>query len=133
LKEAVLSTAQEDNKRIVTAFYELAFNQQKPAEAARKYIDLPYTQHNPDVPNGPEGFNQFAEEFLKSNPKVKATIFKALADGDLVVLHVHIKMNESDRGIAVAEFFRLKDKKIVEHWDVMQPVPDKTTSGNSMF
>ena len=127
------STTQEDNKRIVTAFYELAFNQQKPVEAARKYIDLPYTQHNPDVSNGPEGFNQFAEEFLKRNPKVKATIFKALADGDLVVLHVHIKMNESDRGIAVAEFFRLKDKKIVEHWDIMQPVPDKTTSGNSMF
>jgi predicted SnoaL-like aldol condensation-catalyzing enzyme len=128
-----MNTTQEDNKQIVTAFYELAFNQHKPVEAARKYIDLPYTQHNPDVPNGPEGFNQFAGDFLKKNPKLKVTIFKTLADGDLVVLHVNIKMNESDRGLAVAEFFRLKNKKIVEHWDVMQPVPKKTASGNSMF
>jgi predicted SnoaL-like aldol condensation-catalyzing enzyme len=42
-------------------------------------------------------------------------------------------MNKSDRGVAAAEFFRLKDKKIVEHWDVMQPVPEKSASGNPMF
>ena len=130
---AQAETTQEENKQIVTPFYELAFNQHKPAEAARKYIALPYTQHNPTVADGPEGFNHFADAFLKKNPKVKVTIFKTLADGDLVVLHVNIKMNESDRGLAVAEFFRLKDKKIVEHWDVMQPVPEKTASGNPMF
>ena len=126
-------TTQEENKQIVSAFYELAFNQHKPAEAARKYIAPPYTQHNPTVTDGLKGFNQFAGEFLKTNPNLKVAIFKTLADGELVVLHVHIKMNESDRGIAVAEFFRLKDKKIVEHWDVMQPVPEKTASGNAMF
>ena len=126
-------TTQEENKQIVSAFYELAFNQHKPAEAARKYIAPPYTQHNPTVADGLKGFNQFAGAFLKTNPNLKVAIFKTLADGELVVLHVHIKMNESDRGIAVAEFFRLKDKKIVEHWDVMQPVPEKTASGNPMF
>jgi len=128
-----MSTTQEANKTIVTEFYELAFNQHKPVEAASKYIDLPYTQHNPDVPDGPEGFNQFARDFLKKNPKLKATIFNTIADGDLVVLHVNIKMNESDRGIAVAEFFRLKNTQIVEHWDVTQPVPETTASGNPMF
>jgi predicted SnoaL-like aldol condensation-catalyzing enzyme len=128
-----LNTTQEENKKIVTAFYELAFNQRKPEDAARKYIALPYTQHNPDVANGPEGFNQFAAEFLKKHPKVRVNIFKALADGDHVVLHVNIKLNESDRGVAVAEFFRLENKKIVEHWDVMQPVPERTASGNPMF
>jgi predicted SnoaL-like aldol condensation-catalyzing enzyme len=128
-----MSTMHGENKKIVTEFYELAFNQHKPVEAASKYIDLHYVQHNPDVPDGPKGFNQFAREFLKKNPKLKATIFKTIAEGDLVVLHVNIKMNESDRGIAVAEFFRLKNKKIVEHWDVMQPVPEKTASGNPMF
>ncbi len=126
-------TTQEENKQIVSAFYELAFNQHKPADAARKYIAPPYTQHNPTVADGLKGFNQFAGEFLKTNPNLKVAIFKTLADSDLVVLHVHLKMNESDRGIAVAEFFRLKDKKIVEYWDVMQPVPEKTASGNAMF
>ena len=130
---AQAETTQEENKQIVTAFYELAFNQHKPAEAARKYIAPPYTQHNPTVADGPESFIQFVEEILKKNPHLKVTIFKILTDGDLVVLHVNIKMNGSDRGLAVAEFFRLKDKNIVEHWDVTQPVPEKTASGNPMF
>jgi predicted SnoaL-like aldol condensation-catalyzing enzyme len=130
---AQAGTTQQENKQIVTAFYELAFNQHKPAEAARKYVAPPYTQHNPTVADGPEGFNQFAREFIKEHPNLKVTIFKTLADGDLVVLHVNIKMNESDRGLAVAEFFRLKDKKIVEHWDVMQPVPIESKNSNTMF
>jgi len=37
------------------------------------------------------------------------------------------------RGLAIAELFRLKNGKIIEHWDVVQPVPQQTASGNSMF
>lgn len=130
---AQAGATQQENKQIVIAFYELAFKQHKPAEAARKYVARPYTQHNPTVADGPEGFNQFAIEFIKANPNLKVTMFKTLADGDLVVLHVNIKRNEGDRGLAVAEFFRLKDKKIVEHWDVMQPVPAESKNSNTMF
>src|SRR5258708_3592269 len=64
----IMNTTQVENKAIVTAFYELAFNQHNPAEAARKYIAYPYMQHNPDVPDRPEGFNQFAGEMLKKYP-----------------------------------------------------------------
>jgi predicted SnoaL-like aldol condensation-catalyzing enzyme len=123
----------DDNKRLVTEFYELAINQQKPAEAARKYIELPYRQHNPEVPDGPDGFVQFISGMQKKHPKLKVVISKALADDDLVALHVHLTREPNDPGLAVAEFFRLKNGKIIEHWDVLQPVPEKTTSGNSMF
>ena len=123
----------DENKRLVTDFYELAINQQKPAEAARKYIELPYRQHNPEVPDGPEGFVQFINGMQKKHPKLKVMISKALADDDLVALHVHLTREPNDPGLAVAEFFRLKNGKIIEHWDVLQPVPQKTASGNSMF
>ena len=123
----------DDNKRLVTEFYELAINQQKPAEAARKYIALPYRQHNPEVPDGPDGFVQFISGMQKKHPKLKVVISKALADDDLVALHVHLTRKPNDTGLAVAEFFRLKNGKIIEHWDVLQPVPEKTASGNSMF
>jgi predicted SnoaL-like aldol condensation-catalyzing enzyme len=123
----------DDNKRLVTEFYELAINQQKPAEAARKYIELPYRQHNPEVPDGPDGFVQFISGMQKKHPKLKVVISKALADDDLVALHVHLTREPNDTGLAVAEFFRLKNGKIIEHWDVLQPVPEKTASGNSMF
>jgi predicted SnoaL-like aldol condensation-catalyzing enzyme len=57
----------------------------------------------------------------------------ALADDDLVALHVHLTREPNDPGLAIAELFRLKDRKIIEHWDVVQPVPEKTASGNTMF
>jgi predicted SnoaL-like aldol condensation-catalyzing enzyme len=123
----------DDNKQLVTEFYELAINQQQPAEAARRYIELSYRQHNPEVPDGPDGFVQFINGMQKKHPKLKVVISKALADDDLVALHVHLTREPNDPGLAVAEFFRLKNGKIIEHWDVLQPVPEKTASGNSMF
>src|SRR5580692_1996086 len=80
-----------ENKRLVTEFYELAINQRKPAEAARKYIEFPYRQHNPEVADGPDSFVQFIAEMQKKHPKLKVVISKALADDDLVALHVHLK------------------------------------------
>ena len=127
-------TLEEKNKELVTAFYELAINQKKPTESADRYIGLPYTQHNPEVPkNGPDGFIQFIEGMFKKHPGLRVIIHKAVADGNVVALHVHLKRDESDPGIAVAEFFRVENGRIVEHWDVMQPVPEKTASGNAMF
>jgi predicted SnoaL-like aldol condensation-catalyzing enzyme len=127
-------TEEEKNKALVMAFYELAINQKQPAESADKYIGLPYTQHNPEVPlNGPEGFLQFIGGMFRKHPDLKVVIHKAVADEKFVALHVHLKRDENDSGIAVAEFFRISNGKIVEHWDVMQPVPEKTASGNPMF
>jgi predicted SnoaL-like aldol condensation-catalyzing enzyme len=127
-------TVEEKNKELVMAFYELAINQRKPTEAAGKYIGLPYTQHNPEVPkNGPEGFIEFITGMFKKHPRLIVVVHRAVADENLVALHVQLKLHESDPGIAVAEFFRVADGRIVEHWDVMQPVPEKTASGNSMF
>jgi predicted SnoaL-like aldol condensation-catalyzing enzyme len=120
-------------QRLVTEFYELAINQQKPAEAARKYIEFPYRQHNPEVVDGPDGFVQFISAMQEKHPKLKVVISKVLADDDLVALHVHLTREASDPGLAIAELFRLKNGKIIEHWDVVQPVPAKTASGNSMF
>src|ERR1700730_17575697 len=110
-----------DNKRLVTEFYDLAINQQKPAEAVRKYIELPYRQHNPEVVDGPDGFVQYISGMQQQHPKLKVAISKVLADDDLVVLHVHLTREPNDRGLAIAEFFRLKSGKIIEHWDVVQP------------
>jgi predicted SnoaL-like aldol condensation-catalyzing enzyme len=85
------------------------------------------------VADGPDGFVQFIAEMQKKHPKLKVVISKVLADDDLVALHVHLTREANDPGLAIAELFRLKNGKIIEHWDVVQPVPQKTASGNSMF
>ncbi len=126
-------TVQESNKKVVTEFYEMAFNQHKPTEAAKKYLGDKYIQHNPMVPNGAAAFYGFFEGFFKKYPKSHVIIHRVLADGDLVALHLHSKLDEKDLGRAVVDIFRLENGKIVEHFDVVQNVPAKTANGNTMF
>ena len=130
---AIGGAVQENNKKIVRDFYELAFNQHKPTEAAKKYIGDKYIQHNPNVPNGAPAFYVYFEEFFKNNPRSHVVVHHAIADGDLVALHLNSKIDEGDRGRAIVDIFRLENGKIVEHFDVIQQVPEKTVNGNTMF
>lgn len=122
----------ETNKKIVYDFYNLALNQQKPAEAVKKYVGNKYIQHNPYVPDGTAAFINYFEDFFKKNPKARADIKKVIGDGDLIALHVHFKKNENDRGSAIVDIFRVEDGKVVEHWDVIQEIPESTANANAM-
>ncbi|MDG2951248.1 nuclear transport factor 2 family protein [Exercitatus varius] len=131
---AMAQTTPEQNKANALAFYEMAFNQHKVQEATDKYIGKAYLQHNPTVADGGKAFVDAFVPFLKANPKSRAEIKRAVSDGDLVMLHVHSKLNDEDRGEAVVDIFRFDENgKIVEHWDVIQAVPEKTESGRGMF
>lgn len=129
---AAVATA-EQNKKTVTDFYNLAFNQHKPTEAAKKYIGSQYIQHNPNVPNGAEAFYGYFEGYFKQNPKSHVEFKHVIADGDVVALHLISKKDDKDRGRAIVDIFRLENGKIVEHWDVIQDIPEKTVSGNPML
>ena len=126
---------EESNKKIVLAFYDAAINQ-KDFEAASKYLGDEYIQHNPLAADGPEGLKNFLA-FAKENLKEYRTDFKQVfADGDYVIVHAHARSNPndpSDRGSAVMDIFRLENGKVVEHWDVIQPVPEKAANDNGMF
>ncbi len=123
----------EQNKVLVATFYEMAFVAHKPKEAADKYLNPSYRQHNPNVGDGRQPFVDFFVPFFEKNPEAQTEIKRVIAEGDLVVLHVHSKVSKADPGRAVVDIFRVKDGKIVEHWDVMQPVPEKSVNSNSMF
>lgn len=127
------SPTEAENARIVVAFYDLAFNQHRPTEAARLYIGDRYIQHNPGVPNGAEPFYAYFEGFFRDNPQSRATIHRVIADGDLVALHVHSQETPDDPGRAIVDIFRVENGRIIEHFDVIQSVPATTANGNTMF
>jgi len=125
----------EHNKRIVREFYDLAFNQHKPLEAAMKYLAVNYIQHNPHVADGRQGF---IDAF--SNPKEpdqSVTVFKRfIAEDDLVVIHsqgIDHPQNKADLVVAVIDIFRVKGDLITEHWDVGEKVPALSKNTNTMF
>jgi len=122
-----------DNKKTVISFYNLSFVDHKPQEAADRYIGNRYVQHNPHVPDGKKAFTDYFVPFFKEHPDAKSEIKHAVAEGDLVVLHVLGKKDKSDRGKAVVDIFRVENDKIVEHWDVMQEIPEKAANQNTMF
>jgi predicted SnoaL-like aldol condensation-catalyzing enzyme len=127
------ATANETNKLVVQQFYETAFNGHDPASAMSKYVGSRYIQHNPMAGDGKQPFIDFFTEFYKKHPKARVVIKRLISEGDLVVVHTHSRLDESDRGNAVVDIFRLEKGKIVEHWDVMQPVPEKSANDNGMF
>jgi predicted SnoaL-like aldol condensation-catalyzing enzyme len=130
---AATKTTAETNKKMVRDFYEMAFNSHQPTEAAKKYIGSKYIQHNPGVPDGAEAFYAYFEGYFKANPQSKVEIKRVIGEGDLVVLHLLSKQNDQDRGRAIVDIFRVEEGKIVEHWDVIQDIPEKSANKNTMF
>ena len=124
---------QDLNKETVVAFYDAAINN-KDFEAASAYLGDRYTQHNPLAADGPEGLKAFLD-FAKDNlSSFKVEFKRVLADGDFVIVHAHATSGQpEDRGSAVMDIFRLEDGKVVEHWDVIQPIPETARNENTMF
>ena len=123
---------QEQNKKAVVEFYDKAINQ-KDFEAASKYMGSRYTQHNPNAADGPEGLKAFLGFLKEKFPASRSEIKRVLADGDYVILHVHAVREPGTRGNAIIDIFKLENGKIVEHWDVVQPIPEKAANTNGMF
>src|SRR5258708_4097537 len=122
----------EANKKIVVDFYEKGLNQ-KDYDAAAKHFGPRYVQHNPGAANGPEGFKRLIGFLKEKFPNSRNEIKRVIAEGDLVVLHVHSKRSPEDRGRAIVDIFKVENGKIVEHWDVVQDVPEKSANDNTMF
>ena len=105
----------ERDKKTVVDFYEKALNQ--------KDFDA----------EGPEGLRAFLGFLKEKFPNSRSEIKRVFADGDYVILHVHAVREPGTRGNAIVDIFRLEDGKIVEHWDVVQPIPEKAANPNGMF
>ncbi|MEN2398573.1 ester cyclase [Flavobacterium sp. MC2016-06] len=102
-------------------------------EAFRLYIGKNFKHHNVYFKGDADTLMLAMEESSRQNPNKIFKIHHALVDKDLVAVHSHVKQNSKDSGVAVVHIFRFEEDKIVELWDLGQPVPAETINKNGMF
>jgi len=120
-------------KQVVTKFMTEFYVDKKVREAFETWVDPGYVQHNPMAETGREAAIKFLEPFFAKNPNINYSIKRIIADGNLVAVHSHGKFAPDDRGIAVVDILRVEGCKVMEHWDVVQPIPEKSANTNGMF
>ncbi len=124
-------------KQVVSQFMDEFYIQKKVRSSFEKWVDPDYIQHNPYAATGRDAAIAFLEPFVANNPTQKTTIHRIIADGNIVAVHSHGWNETGDaaakRGFAVVDIFRVEGCKVMEHWDVLSPVPEAGANTNTMF
>jgi predicted SnoaL-like aldol condensation-catalyzing enzyme len=123
-------------REVAERFIELFHHQDQVGDAFRCWVHPDYIQHNPNAPTGRDATTAFLENAVRNNPDLTHDVKRVIiGDGDLVAVHHHFRRTKDERGWAVVDILRIENGYVVEHWDVMQPVPDPadTKNDNSMF
>jgi len=122
----------ERNRAIVTEFARLFYAEKAVRKAFETYVVPDYIQHNPGIADGRDAAIAALEPMF-SRPGATFDVKRILVDGPYAVIHLHGRGDPTSPGAAVADIYRLEDGKIVEHWDVIQPMPAKSANPHPMF
>jgi len=122
----------ENNKDIAVAFLELASSGEV-GEAYSRFVGAGFKHHNPFFEGSAEALSAGMEENARQNPDKIFEVKRAIVEGDFVVVHSHVRQNPDDLGAAVVHIFRFENGKIIELWDIGQPIPKESANQYGMF
>ena len=118
---------------LVSRFSELFFVEKKWREAFLTYVAEDYIQHNPMAQDGRAEALRHLGPVFDANSGLKVDIKRIFGDETHVAVHYHSVMQPGTKGFAAVDMFRVKNCKIVEHWDVIQPMPENSANPHPMF
>lgn len=123
----------DQNKKNAIAFYKTAY-EGRPRKAVELYVGAEYIQHNPSVGDGKEAFIAYFDRLAGEYPNKSIEFVRSVAEGNLVALHTRQIWPDINKEYITMDFFRFdKNGKIVEHWDAIQQIPEKSANNNTMF
>ena len=127
-----VSETTEANRRVLLDFIDLFYHQRKVRLAFERHVVEEYIQHNPNIGDGREAAIN-ALEPLFGSPDSSFQLHRILVDGDLAAIHLRGRRSPQALGGAVVDLYRFAGGKIVEHWDVLQPIPESALNPHPMF
>jgi predicted SnoaL-like aldol condensation-catalyzing enzyme len=122
-----------DNKKdTAVAFLKLASSGDV-REAYDKFVGEGFRHHNPYFEGSADSLQAGMEENARQNPDKALEVKRVIAEGDLVVVHAHVRHKPDDLGAALVHIFRFENDRIVELWDLGQPVLEESPNQYGMF
>ena len=122
------------NRAIVEAFYRQALIEKQPRAAFAKHVAPDFVEHKPDIAQPTrDGAAEFLAGIIADLPTARWEVLRVIADGDLVALHARFTPAPGAPAYAIADFFRVKDCRIVEHWDVVAGPPKEQANPKPRF
>lgn len=126
------SAEETRNLAVVLEMYQAVFGTFDIGQIER-FFSPNYRQHSLAARDGRQGLKELMLQLKQTSPQIRSEVRKAFADGDHVIVHVHGRAHPQDNGVAVVDIFRLDDGLIVEHWDVVQRIPEVLPHANGVF
>lgn len=120
------------NKDTAVAFLKMSSSGEAGA-AYRQFVGEGFHHHNPFFEGSAEALRAGMEENARQNPNKVLEVKRVIAEGDFVVTHSHVRQKPNDRGAAVVHIFRFENGRIMELWDLGQPVPENSPNQYGMF
>jgi predicted SnoaL-like aldol condensation-catalyzing enzyme len=126
---------ESEPEAVIREYVRMGLNDGNVVGAAERYIAPNFRQHSPHIPDGREGLIAYFKlrAAQPGAPTRINSVSHILADGDLVLVTRHTMTKEDPLGTMAGDLFRVQNSLIVEHWDVMQPVPTTSVNGNKMW
>ena len=126
--------SKKPNAQKAIAFLDMVFNQKKVKEGFDKYVGDKYIQHNPIAADGKEAAVEVLGKVHAEVPTLELRRSSTPTSTATSPSFIRcVRMKPEDRGNAVVDIFRFEKGKVVEHWDVVQPIPEKSANNNTMF
>ena len=124
----------EASRALVLAYLAMGQEPGRLEEAIRTFLAEDFVQHSAHIPPRRQGLLDYMlpRAAARQADNRRSHIARVLADGDLVLVHRRVTRDSDPRGTAYADLFRVRDGKVAEHWDVIQPIPEFSVSGRSM-
>ena len=123
-------------REVAERFIDVFYRQNRLVEAFRAWVHPDYIQHDPNSATGRDGTIEALDAHMKRSPAMSHDVKRIIYGNDgTVAVHYHFRHAPEQRGLAVVDIFRIENGYLVEHWDIIQPLPDpaETKNSNGMF